>query len=90
MTEKQVVKRKGQEEPFEDRKLYASVYWAARSGHVSEKEAEKLAETISTNAQKWLKSKSKVTAEELFDFVIRELESLNRQAAFTYRTHREA
>lgn len=84
-----LVKRKGHIEPFDVKKVYASVYWAARSAHIFEQEAEKMAEQVSKNAVNWIQSKTNVSSDDIFQFVGVELAKLNHEAAYMYRTHRD-
>ncbi len=44
-----IVKRGTHAQQFDDRKVYASAYFACRNAHLSEKEAEKLAEKVTSS-----------------------------------------
>ena len=84
-----LVKRKGHTEQFDEKKAYASVYWAARSAHVLEQPAEKLAEQVCKALLHWLGTKETVSSEELFQFIGHELVKLNPDAGYMYKTHRD-
>ncbi|MEK6967379.1 MAG: ATP cone domain-containing protein [Nanoarchaeota archaeon] len=62
---KTVIKRKGSEEEYEEKKIYASCYAAALDAHYSEKEAEKLALEVTDKINAWIKSKKQVTSSEI-------------------------
>lgn len=56
-TKKAIVKRAGHAQVFDERKIYASVYAAAINTHYTEKDAEKLANSVCKVVVKSLKSK---------------------------------
>ncbi len=82
-----VVKRKGHNETFDVKKVYASVYWASRSAHVGEQEAEKLAEAVSKKLNAWIRGKKVVGSKDIFRQVCVELAKRNADAVYMYRTH---
>lgn len=84
-----IVKRKGYTEEFDERKVYASVYSACLSTHADHIEAEKIANLVSREIKHWILKKEIVTSGEIFKKVIDELETLNKEAAFMYKTHRD-
>lgn len=56
--EKFVVKRKGHNESFDEKKLYASVYSATLNCHHSEERAEEVAQHTLDLIHNWIKDRS--------------------------------
>lgn len=83
-----VVKRAGAREPFDDHKVYASIYEACISAKVPKREAEKICEKVTKEVKKWLKGREEVDSSAIFKKVVEVLEPLNKEAAFAYETHR--
>ena len=52
-----LVKRRGLVEHYDERKVYGSCYFACRNAHLSEQEAEQMAEKVSTAVTKWVNRK---------------------------------
>jgi len=84
-----VVKRAGHEEIFDERKVYASCYYAARASHLKSGEAEKLCEGVSKDIKKWIKISACVTAHQIHVQVAKSLRKYNKNVAFMYDTHRD-
>lgn len=84
-----VVKRRGQEEHFDERKVYASVYAACLSAHVDKQEAESIAHLVAREIKKWVEEKQEVSSDAIFKKVGEELGHLNKDASFMYTTHRD-
>lgn len=89
MKEMHLVKRKGHTEKFDQKKAYASVYWACRSSHLSEQEAELLAEKIMKSLSQWLEEKQNISSNQIFQFIGHELSKLNSDAGYMYKTRRD-
>lgn len=91
MTDKDhvVCDRQGEKESFSDRKLYASVYHPARECHYSEQEAEELANEVTESVIDWIEDHDDdvITTKELREQVIDELNDLNENVAFMYKSH---
>ncbi|OGE25148.1 hypothetical protein A3H85_02505 [Candidatus Daviesbacteria bacterium RIFCSPLOWO2_02_FULL_40_8] len=85
----QIVKRHKHLQPFDERKVYASVYAACLSACILGQEAESIANLVTREIKKWLEGKREVLASQVFRQVIDELENLNKEAAFMYQTHRD-
>ena len=85
----QIVKRKGHTELYDERKVYGSCYFACRSSHLSEKEAEEICSKVCKAVSKWVKPKKIVSSNEIFKILIQELKKHNEDAAFLYETHRD-
>lgn len=84
-----VVKRRGHNESFDTRKLYASCYFACMTIAMDKQEAEKLCESVSADMRAWLKGKKKVDSQELFEAMVKVLARYNEDVAFMYETHRD-
>jgi len=84
-----IVKRRGHTEPYDERKVYGSCYFACRNSHLSEKEAEIICNKVCASVTKWINKKKVVSSEEIFKILIEELKKYNEDAAFLYETHRD-
>lgn len=84
-----IVKRRGHTQEFDERKVYASAYAACLNVHLSETEAENIANSVTEAVKSWLGQKEKVSSQEIFEKVKDELENHNTHAAFMYQTHRD-
>lgn len=83
-----IVKRRGHVEPFDERKIYASVYEACHAAQLSTKQAEKIAANVSLSVKKWIDKKDRVSSHELHQEVIHTLKKNHEDVAFMYATHR--
>ncbi len=86
---KHIVKRKGHEEHFDERKVYASTFAACLNIHMNKKEAEKCADKVMGEVGRWIKKKEEVTSNDISREVIKALKKINEDAAFMYETHRD-
>lgn len=84
-----IVKRKGHNEPFDSRKVYASVYAACLTVRVPQGEAELVADKVSREITGWVETKTSVTSHEISKQVAESLRILNPDAAYMYSTHRD-
>ena len=84
-----IVKRKGHKQEFDERKVYASIYAACLSAHVLQEEAESIASLVTREVKKWLADKDEVTSGQVSEQAGKELEHLNKEAAFMYKTHKD-
>ena len=84
-----IVKRRGHAEVYDERKVYGSCYFACRSSHLSEQEAEKICSNVTKSVTKWVMKKKMVTSDEIFRNLAYELKKHNEDAAFMYETHRD-
>ncbi len=87
--EMHIIKRRGYTEQFDERKIYASCYASCLNVPIERHEAEKIAEKATSEIKKWIKNKQKITSNELFKEVVKELYKLNKEAAFMYESHRD-
>ncbi|MEK6983864.1 MAG: ATP cone domain-containing protein [Nanoarchaeota archaeon] len=88
-TELHIVKRKGHTETYDERKVYGSCYFACRNAHLSEEEAEDIANNVSMAVTKWIAKHKVVSSDDIFKKLIEELRKCNEDAAFLYETHRD-
>ena len=57
--------------------------------HLSEKEAEKIADKVSRTSTNWSKKKKFISSDDIFKFLIKELKKYDEDASFLYETHRD-
>ena len=86
---KQLVKRRGHTEPFDEKKLYGSILAACMSLRMKDEEAELLSETVSQEVVKAVADAETVDAATLHKHVAERLHRYNPDAAFLYDTHRD-
>ncbi len=84
-----IVKRKGHKEKFDDKKLYASVYYACKSVEIERKKCVAIAEKLLKKIKAELKKKKISDSNGIFQSVGRELEKHDKHAALMYKTHRD-
>lgn len=84
-----VVKRKGHQQNFDERKLYASVFAACLSAHVDTEEAEHIAGLVTREVKRWITNKAEITSDQIFEEACKELGHLSKEASFMYETHRD-
>ena len=84
-----IVKRKGHAEPYDNRKLYASIYAACLSVRATEGEAELVAERVVKDVETWLAKKHEVTSADIRRVASQNLKAYHSDAEYMYRNHRE-
>ena len=84
-----IVKRKGHEEFYDERKVYTGCYMACRNAHLSEQESAKRAAEICKDITSWMSEEKLVSSEQIFRKVIKELKQYSKDSAFMYETHRD-
>ena len=84
-----IVKRKGHQEEFDEKKVYASDYAACLVGSLKEKEAEKIAEKVTRQVKNWVSKKQIIGSKDIFRLVVSLLKNQNKEVAFLYETHRD-
>ena len=89
MKKKNVVKRKGHTELYDERKVYGSCYFACRNAHLSEKEAEEICNKVCATITKLVNKQKIVSSSDIFRILIEELKKHNEDATFLYETHRD-
>lgn len=89
MENKFVIKRKGHKEKFDEKKLFASIYSAARISGLQEQKAEKVASKVLKQVIKSFKGKTPLTSDFISKQTIKSLKKINKEIAFMYETHRD-
>lgn len=84
----QIVKRNGHTEPFDERKVYASIYAVCLSLRVSDGTAELIAESVTDEVKEHL-TDGEISARQLHLFVVDRLKHYNPAAAYLYDTHKD-
>mgnify|MGYP000144331377 CR=1 FL=1 len=83
-----IVKRGGHSEPYDVRKLYASVYAACLSVREHPGSAELIAEAVCKSVEKWLAQKHEVTSNDIRINAAKHLKTINPDAGHIYLNHR--
>ena len=65
-----IVKRKGHAEPFDEKKLYASVYASALNAHHNEEDSEEIAQKTLSIVQDAIAGRENLTSEDLKESTI--------------------
>ena len=86
---KEIVKRRGHVEAFDERKVYGSCYAACLNAHISHQQSEKIASKVSAEVKKWAGKKKRMNSDQIFGQVIAALKKHDKDAAFMYETHRD-
>ncbi len=84
-----VVKRRGHNQEFDPKKLYASIYSACITLRMREGQAELIADNVTKDVTDDLSHHHQVDSKELVQIVVRYLEQYNSDAAYMYKTHRD-
>lgn len=83
-----IVKRAGHSEPYDERKLYASVYASCIAVRESEATAEMIAEKVVKDINTWLEKKHEVTSHDIRTHAAIHLMAYNDDAGWIYKHHR--
>ena len=83
-----VVKRNGVDQPFDERKLYASLFVSLRIAKETEKTAEVIASEVVKLLKRWLEKKTHVTSHDVRNHAAFHLQEYNPSAAYVYTHHR--
>jgi|SRR3989338_9571114 len=75
--------------PYDERKVYGSVYAACYIVTRTHRKCERIAEAVAKKITSHVKKKKTVTSSHIFRHVIRELKKHDKNAAFMYETHRD-
>lgn len=84
-----IVKRLGHSEPYDAKKVYASIYAAVLSVRGPVATAELVAQEVTDGINDWLKNKHEVTSGDIRRTAAKHLQVLNPDAAFIYKHHRD-
>lgn len=83
-----IVKRRSRHtEPYDQRKLYASIYAACLSVRTPAGEAELTAQHVCKDIVPWLYQKLEVTSHDIRAQAARHLHTYNPHAAYIYKHH---
>lgn len=83
-----IIKRAGHNEPYDVRKLYASIYAACLSVREQPGAAELVAEEVCKDVETWLSRKHEVTSNDIRLQAARYLNDINSDAGYMYMHHR--
>ena len=86
---KHIIKRRGRKEKYDEKKVYASTYSACLNSHLPKEEAEKIADMVTKEVDKWVENKTEVDSDQIFKEVIKSLEKIDPEVAFMFETHRD-
>ena len=84
-----LVKRRGHEEHYDERKVYASCYSACLGTHLTPVEAEQICSLVSKEVTKWIRTQKEIDSEAIFRQVVVVLKGIDKDVAFMYETHRD-
>ena len=84
-----IVKRKGHTEPFDERKLYASVYASCMALRMSDEEAETIAQMVTDEVKGEIKDVKEVSSGNLQNAVTKSLKKYHPDASYLYKTHKD-
>ena len=84
-----VVKRAGHEEMYDERKVYASCYYACKATHLKTHECEDICSKVVKDVNTWVAKCACVDADQIHPKVAAVLKNYNKEAAFLYDTHRD-
>jgi len=82
-----IVKRKGHNEPYDSRKIYASIYASCLAVYEPQATAELIAEKVVSGVEEWLEKKHEVTSHDIKQRATEQLQQYNPDAAYLYMTH---
>lgn len=82
-----VVKRKGHEQHYDERKVYASVYAAAINCHYSEPHAELLARDVMVKVNRWVQDRKFMTSEQIKHEIMHQLKDEDHEVRMMYESH---
>lgn len=83
-----VIKRSGQSQAFDSRKVHASIYASCLSVHVKAPQAEAVARQVTAELEKWLAKKTEVTTNDIRHQAGHYLSELEPHAGYFYLHHR--
>lgn len=83
-----IVKRKGHTEPYDERKVYASVFAACISVREPAGSAELVADKVQKDVNAWIAKKHEVTANDIRRQAAKHLHAYNPDAGYMLLHHR--
>ncbi len=84
-----IVKRKGHEETFDERKIYASCYSACLGAKIHPTEAEEICEKVANEIRSWIHGKGCIESSQIFKKAVNAMKKHHKEAAYMYETHRD-
>ena len=87
-TSNHIVKHAGHSEPYDERKLYASIYSTCLAVREAEPTAELIADRVCKEMSEWLGKKHEVTSHDIRTHTAIHLKTYNDDAAWIYLHHR--
>ena len=85
---KHIVKRAGHTEPYDERKLYASIFSACQSVREPMGSAELIADKVVADMAVWIEQKHEVTSNDIRHNASKHLSVYNPDAGYMYLHHR--
>ena len=82
---KNIIKRHGHKQKYDQKKVYASVYAAALSSHYNEKKAEELAQNVTKKVNTFVKSKKQITSSMIKEQIIKSIK--DKGVKINYKHH---
>ncbi len=87
---KHIIKREARSEEFSDKKLKMSIFAACLNAHLSDEEADIIADKVTLAMKEWVyKTEKDITSDELFKKALEALTKLNEAAGYMYSSHRD-
>lgn len=83
-----IVKRKGHTEPYDERKLYASVFSACQSVREPTGSSELIADKVVRDVANWIEKKHEVTSNDIRRQASKHLTTYNPDAGYMLLHHR--
>lgn len=83
-----IVKRKGHTEPYDEKKVYASVFAACQSVREPAGSAELIAEKVMRDVNDWISQKHEVTSNDIRRQASKHLNAYNPDAGHMLLHHR--
>ena len=84
-----LVKRGGHTEPYDERKLYASIYAACRALREAPATSEIIADKVCKDIGQWLDKKHEVTSHDIRTHAAIHFKMYHEDAAYLYLKHRD-
>lgn len=82
------IKREGETQEFDSRKVYASVYSASLNASYGEKKSEQIAEVVEKKVTNWVKAHKHINSHHIRDCIIEELYKMEEEdVASLYKHH---
>jgi transcriptional regulator NrdR family protein len=87
-TANKIIKRKGHDEQFDERKVYGSIYAAMLAAHQPSQAAELVASAIALRVAREVVTKAHTSSDAIKQFVAKALLDYNIPAQFLYVHHK--